>query len=395
MESRYEILDKIGEGGRSEVFKAFDRHLNRFVAIKKVNGKEEHLLLEAEILMKLKHPAIPVIYDIVKEEERNCIIMEYMEGVNLLSFLEKEGFVEEKTAVKIGIRISECLQYLHHLPEKIIYRDLKPANILLDETGQIKLIDFDSAFTGKERKDRKVRSGTYGYSAPEQFEAGLDIDEKSDIYGLGTTLYHLLTGKNPSKPPYHFYKIRDVNPLITEELEEVVENCMSEERQKRYGDMGEVLQELKRCGNITKEGRSRKKRGKRRYMIEEKKNILLTEKQGGGLFFTLLLLCMLTFFTGFVYGSDHRLEVVYGKGENPEAVYAKEKDEILPLITYNVKREKILIKNGSFYETDQDFHMAIPKECLKEAGVKVTVICKELGSGKERERVLLLKEKNP
>ena len=386
METRYEIMDRVGQSENSEVYKAFDRHLNRLVAIKKIHREEGSLFREAEILMKLKHPAIPVIYDVCKEEEKRCIIMEYMEGRNLLSLLEKEEPMEEKDAVRIGIRIAECLQYLHNLPVKIIYRDLKPANILVDETGKVKLIDFDGAFMENDKERKKIRSGTYGYSAPEQFEGEQDIDERSDIYGLGTTLYHLLTGCNPSKPPYHLYKIREKNPFVSETLEKIVETCMSEEKEKRYEDMEEVLIELRRCENMTKNRRRMHGRPKRRYMVEQKKNILLTGKAGGGLFTIMFFICLLIFFSGVIYGRGQ-------SGNIPETIYAKGTDEILPLITYNVKREKIIIKNGTFYETDQDFHMALPKECLREAGVEVTVICRELGSGKERERVLLLKNK--
>lgn len=385
METRYEIINKIGNGGSSEVYKAFDRHLKRYVAIKKLHKEEGYLFLEAEVLKQLKHPAIPAIYDLIREGENNCIIMEYMEGRNLLSVLEEGEPVTEEAAVRIGIRLSECLWYLHSLPQKIIYRDLKPANILIDEAGKVKLIDFDSAFMGNEREEKRIRSGTYGYSAPEQFEAKEEVDERSDIYGIGTTMYHLLTCQNPSKPPYRLYKIREINPLISKELEKVVEKCMSEKKEERYRDMEEVINELTKCESIPKRRRWITKQPKKRYMVEQKKNILLTGKAGGGLFAVLAFVCILTFFTGFVYGKENK--------SVPETIYAKGNEEILPLITYNVKREKIIIKNGTFYETDRDFHMALPKECLGEEGVEVTVICKELGSGRERERVLLLKEK--
>jgi len=388
METRYEIMDRVGKSENSEVYKAYDRHLNRYVAIKKIYREEGYLFREAEILMKLKHPAIPVIYDVCKEEDNRCIIMEYMEGRNLLTLLEEEESMEEEIVVRIGISIAECLQYLHSLPSKMIYRDLKPSNILIDETGKVKLIDFDSAFMENEREGKKIRTGTYGYSAPEQFEGKQDIDEKSDIYGLGTTLYHLLTGCDPSRPPYHFYKIREINPLVSEELEKVVETCMAEEKEKRYGNMEEVLGELKRCEKMPRKRRRMYGGQKRRYMVEQKKNVLLTSKAGGGLFTMIIFICILLFFSGFTYGRGQG-------GKIPETIYAKGTDEILPLITYNAKREKIIIKNGAFYETDQDFHMALPKECLGEKGVEVTVICKELESGTKRERVLLLKEKKP
>ena len=383
MEKRYEIVDRIGKGKNSEVYKAFDRRLNRYVVVKKQRRENGAILWEANVLMKLKHPAIPVVYDVYEEE--CCMIMEYMEGKNLLSLVE-EGPMSEENAVKIGIKIAECLRYLHGLPEKIIYRDLKPANIIIDQEGKVKLIDFDSVFVEKEKGVKKIWSGTYGYSAPEQFEAGREIDERSDVYGLGTTLYHLLTGRNPSQPPYHFYKIRKVNPLISEELEKVVETCMAEEKEKRYADMDEVLEALNSCEKLSKKVWRRHKSLRKKYMVEQEKNVLFTEKSGGGLFVMLVFLCVLTFFTGFSYGKEQGKTL-------PETVYAKEDTDILPLITYNGKREKIVIRNGSFYETAQDFHMALPKECLGTEGAEVTVICKKLENGKKSERVLLLKEK--
>lgn len=383
MKERYEIMDRMGKGKNSEVYKAFDRRLNRYAAVKKQCREEADILREANVLMKLKHPAIPVVYDVYEEER--CLVMEYMEGTNLLTLLE-EGPLSEEKAVKIGIGISECLQYLHGLQEKMIYRDLKPANILIDKEGRVKLIDFDSVYLEQEKEGKRTWSGTYGYSAPEQFEAGQKIDERSDIYGVGATLYHLLTGRNPSRPPYHFYKIREVNPLVSKELEQVVGRCMEKEKEKRYADMTQVLDALQRLEKLPKRGWHSHKKTKGRYMVEQKKNVILTEKSNGGLFVMLVFLCFLTFLSGYGYGKEEGNPL-------PETIYAKEETAILPLITYNGKREQIIIKNGAFYETAQDFHMALPKECLGTEGAEVTVICKKLENGNKSQRVLLLKEK--
>ena len=386
-ESRYVKTDNIGIGANGTVYRAFDKKLNRYVAIKRVERDEEWAWKEAEVLKRLKHLSIPVIYDVLKEDEYVSIVMEYMEGDNLLSVLEQIGSFEEKRAVEIGIQIAECLKYLHNLPEKIIYRDLKPANLIIDAEDRIKLIDFDSAFVGTAMENSTMQSGTFGYSAPEQFMTQGTVDERSDIYGFGTTLYHMLTGKNPSKPPYRIYKIREINPFISEGLEQIVEKCMEQDREKRYTNMEEVLEELK---SYDKKSR-RRIRGKKRYMVEETKNVFLTCKRKGGLFAAVFLVVGLSMLWKEKNCEKNSQEYL------PKTIYAKESQgetEVLPLILYNQKREKIIIRDGIFYETDADFHMALPFEVFEETeGIELTVVCKDLESGTIMQKEVLLKVK--
>lgn len=389
---RYIKTENIGMGASGTVYKAFDKLLNRYVAIKRVERDEKWAWKEAEILKTLKHLSIPVIYDVLKEEEKVSIVMEYMEGENMLSVLEKGEPFEEKRAVEVGIRIGECLQYLHNLPEKIIYRDLKPENLIIDAEDRVKLIDFDSAFVGRENGNEVIQTGTFGYSAPEQFEQQGMVDERSDIYGFGTTLYHMLTGKNPARPPYRIYKIREINPFISEELEQIVEKCMEQDKEKRYGSMEEILEELKNYQQKPpKKLKLKRNRRNKRYMVEETKNIFLTGKGRGGLLVAVIFAFVVEFFckTG-AFQSNLPFSL-------PKTVYAREiqeKDEILPLILYNAKREKIIIKEGIFYETDADFHMAIPFSVLEETnGIEVTVVCKNLENGKSMQKEVLLKAK--
>lgn len=412
MEERYLLLEEIGNGAGGTVYKAFDRHLNRCVAVKRVCPDKIRAAEEAEVLKHLKHPAIPIIYDVYGDEEYTCIVMEYMSGRSLISVLDEGEPFFEGRAVEIGLRIGECLQYLHELPEKIIYRDLKPANLLLDEGDAVKLIDFDSAFTKQPGTLEKVRSGTFGYSAPEQFEAEGIVDERSDIYGFGTTMYHMLTGQNPSRPPYRFRKIRECNPLISEELERIIETCMAKEREARFGSMGEVLAELK---GYDKNGKRKRKRGRtygigrRRYMTETKKNILLTAKREGGLFFSAVLLLGGLLAAGLLLAEPRAVNAenissgtkknwktdnsATGGGQSKAGDTVQE-PEILPLILYNNKKETIIIKEGTFYKTDTNFHLAIPNELFSgEKGAEITIICKDLESGKISEKVLLLKSK--
>lgn len=399
MEERYLMLEGIGNGAGATVYKAFDRHLNRYVAVKRTGREEKNAFEEAEVLKRLKHPAIPIIYDVFRDGESTCMVMEYMAGKNLLSVLETGEPFEEKRAVEIGLRIGECLRYLHELPEKMIYRDLKPANLILDVGDQVKLIDFDSALVKKEGQKDRHKTGTYGYSAPEQFEADGIVDERSDIYGFGTTMYHMLTGKNPSRPPYRFQKIRECNPLISEELERIVEKCMEKERKKRYANMEEVLEELNTYDKKEKKRRQWKKEAKR-YMTEEKKNILLTEKNGGGLFALLVFLCCIALWGQIENKQENTIlpKILYARNsqssQNSEEGISREEKGTLPLLLYNKKKETILIKNGTFYKTDTDFHMAIPYALFSgEKGAEITVIWKDLESGNSLEKVVLLKAK--
>lgn len=399
MEERYLMLEGIGNGAGAAVYKAFDRHLNRYVAVKRTGREEKNAFEEAEVLKRLKHPAIPIIYDVFRDGESTCMVMEYMAGKNLLSVLETGEPMEEKRAVEIGLRIGECLQYLHKLPEKMIYRDLKPANLILDVGDQVKLIDFDSAFVKKEGQKDRHKTGTYGYSAPEQFAADGIVDERSDIYGFGTTMYHMLTGKNPSRPPYRFRKIRECNPLISEELERIVEKCMEKERKKRYANMEEVLEELRTYGRKEKK-RKRWKKEAKRYMTEEKKNILLTDKNGGGLFALLALLCCIALWGQMEKKQEKTIlpKMLYAQNrqssQDSEDGIIREETGTLPLLLYNKKKETILIKNGTFYETDADFHMAIPYALFSgEKGAEITVIWKDLENGNSLEKVVLLKAK--
>lgn len=409
MEERYLLLEGIGNGAGGMVYKAFDRHLNRCVAVKKVCRDKVRASEEAEVLKALKHPAIPIIYDVYKEEEHTCIVMEYMSGRSLLSILEEGEPFAEGRAVEIGLRIGECLQYLHTLPEKIIYRDLKPANLLLDRGDAVKLIDFDSAFIKQTGSCGRVMTGTFGYSAPEQFAAEGVVDERSDIYGFGTTMYHVLTGRNPSRPPYRFRKIRECNPLISEGLERIIEKCMAKEKEARYGSMEEVIKALqsyeKKEQKVRKFGSRRK-----RYMVEEKKNILLTAKRDGGLFSVAVFLLGSLLAAGMLLTAEPETVKAESASKSTGQTYEtdnyevrhapietdaeSQKTKIMPLILFNNKKETIIIKEGTFYKTDTDFHIAVPHELFSgERGVEITVICKDLESGEKSEKVLLLKSK--
>lgn len=384
---RYKLMERLGEGGGGEVYRAFDLHMEREVAIKWVKGEKKRAQKETGVLKNLKHPAVPTVFDVIEEEGKTGIVMEYMKGKNLQELLE-EGKLSVERGMEIGIKIAECLVYLHSLPEKIIYQDLKPDNLLIDRQGEVRLVDFDAAFLEREKEGRCM--GTYGYSAPEQYISGAVVDEKSDIYAFGMTMYYMLSGRNPSKPPFLYYKIEECNPLVPKELEQIVMECIQEEKEKRTATMEEVLKGLLAC----REGEKEKRRGKKgwqrkgrqkkiRYHRREEKQILLTEKQSGRLLLGLAIFCILS-----ATGSFKQMSLM--AAQTDDAV--EEKELVLPLVTYNAAREKIIIRDGTMYETTKDFHMAIPiGELRKEEGVKITVICTEVQSGRSRQKEILVK----
>ena len=219
---KYEVLREIGHGGMSVVYLAMDTHLvNKQWAIKefrKDKNDSENMVAyqalknEANIMKKLDHPTLPRIVDIVDEQDTLYVIMDYIEGENLKEVLEKYGVQSQENVIRWAKQLSEVLLYLHSQSPKVIYRDMKPANIMLKPDGSVRLIDFGIAREYKEgKKGDTTVVGTREYAAPEQIQGTGQTDERTDIYSLGITLHHLVTGKSPAEPPYEIRPIRQYN----------------------------------------------------------------------------------------------------------------------------------------------------------------------------------------
>ena len=244
IDEKYEIIRILGRGGMSTVY--LGRHVTLGIerAIKEVCRQEyagyeelrQRCIREADILKSLDHPGLPEIIDIIIEKDYLLIIMEYISGHTLKELLNTCGVIEEKVAVNWGIQLCEVLSYLHTRNPPVIYRDLKPSNVMRKLDGKIVLIDFGTAreYRGKAAWEDTVCLGTRGYAAPEQYTAGGQSDERTDIYCLGTTLYHLLTGKNPEQPPYEIYPVRRWNPALSPGLEEFIMTCTRRNPEERY-----------------------------------------------------------------------------------------------------------------------------------------------------------------
>lgn len=251
IDGKYEILKLIGKGGMSEVYLAMDKNLNKQWAVKEIRkrGRDKNndvivqsAIAEANMMKKLDHPCLPRIVDILDKDDVIYVIMDYIEGEPLNKVLEKYGAQSQENVIEWAEDLCGVLDYLHTQNPPIIYRDMKPANIMLQPNGTIKLIDFGIAREYKETNlEDTVSLGTKGYAAPEQFGGKGQTDQRTDIYCLGVTLYHLVTGKNPCEPPYEIYPIRYWNPELSAGLENIILKCTQLNPEDRYASCAELL----------------------------------------------------------------------------------------------------------------------------------------------------------
>lgn len=250
---KYEVLKEIGRGGMSVVYLAMDKHLNKQWAIKEIRktGKDkkgtiyvQSLMTEANLMKRLDHPAIPRIVDIVENSEAIYVVMDYVEGESLDKVLDKFGPQPQDVVLDWAKQLADALNYLHSQNPPIIYRDMKPANVMLKPEGTVKLIDFGTAreYKGTNIADTVVL-GTPGYAAPEQY-GKRETDGRTDIYCLGMTLHYLLTGQNPCDQDYEYFPVRHWNPEIHEGIERIIERCVRPDPADRFQNCTELLYAL-------------------------------------------------------------------------------------------------------------------------------------------------------
>lgn len=254
IDNKYEILKQIGKGGMSIVYLAMDTRLNKQWAVKELlkNATDannevviQSAIAEANMIKKLDHPSLPRIVDIIDEEDVIYVVMDYIEGQTLQYIVEEYGAQPQDEVIDWAIQLCDVLNYLHTRTPPIIYRDMKPGNIMLKPDGNIKLIDFGIAREYKEKNlADTVTLGTRGYAAPEQFGGKGQTDPRTDIYCLGVTLYHLLTGVSPAEPPYEIYPIRHWKPELSGGLENIILKCIQQNPENRYQSCVELLYAL-------------------------------------------------------------------------------------------------------------------------------------------------------
>ena len=261
LDNRYTILSKIGQGGMSNVYLAINERTKKPYAIKEIRSDSvfdfenlsASLLMEIDMMKKLSHPGIPEIIDVIESEDAFITVMEYVKGEPLIKVLDNSGPLLEKDVIHIAKQMTYVLKYLQSQSSPIIHRDIKPANIMITPEGYVKLLDFGTAREQKQNAPGDTTClGTIGYAAPEQFGGMGQTDGRTDIYGLGVTLYHSVTGNNPAKPPYEILPIRDVNPDLSKGLEYIIQKCTQKDPDSRYQSADELLYDLEHIDKLAK-----------------------------------------------------------------------------------------------------------------------------------------------
>ncbi len=274
LDGKYEIWKEVGRGGMSIVYLARDKHLNKQWAVKEIKNdgsKSINTLLkslerEANILKNVDHPVLPRIVDIIEQEGTIYVVMDFIEGTTISERLKEEGAQPQELVIEWGYQLASALDYLHNMKPPVIYRDMKPSNVMIKPEGGVKLIDFGTAKEyDTENNADTTALGTRGYAAPEQFgdSKGRGIyntDARTDIYNLGATLYHVVTGMNPCEPPYEMKPIREWNPALSSGLEKIILKCTQPDPNDRYQNCRELMYALEHYNELDDTYRKKNKK---------------------------------------------------------------------------------------------------------------------------------------
>lgn len=262
LQDRYELLDQIGSGGMSDVYKALCHKLNRLVAIKVLkeefssdSGFVSKFKMEAQAAARLSHPNIVNIFDVVDEGTLHYIVMELIEGITLKNYISKKGCLEVKEAIGIAISVAQGIAAAHE--QGIIHRDIKPQNIIIARDGKVKVADFGIARAASSQTLSANAVGSVHYISPEQARGGYS-DARSDIYSLGITMYEMVSGRVPFQgdntvtvalahleapiTPPSFY-----NDSIPVGIENIILKSTEKKPEFRYGSMHEMVSDLRRA----------------------------------------------------------------------------------------------------------------------------------------------------
>lgn len=437
--NKYEVLKPIAEGGMGTVYLVKDLHLNRLAAVKasknpEMGGRRENAHKEMLVLKRLSHPALPQITDFFEENGNIYLVMEYVDGITLEQYLRKFTKVETEKAVRWAVELTEVLEYLHSKNPPIIYRDLKPANIMIQPDGRLKLIDFGAAFvTDFGRSREQFVTGTPGYSAPEQWKSGGAVKE-TDIYGLGAVLHEMLTGIPPGQQGQERRPVREYDKSISPQMDKIISQCTQIRPGERYRSMEQLRKALL---NYDKEDRMEKfffrlkkgigilfwaaalvrtffpllkgveadcfpfpylkqplllmgmavlyqilflSRKDRRILRRQEKSIFLTEKKFSGIYVAGFLLA-------FLLGTTAEYSLA-GAG-----VAAGEK-ESLWVEMRDAEGRKLLVKEGEYYQPGERMRLEIPMERIPEERITLQLVAEGQEGTVYTSRVFLLKQKN-
>ena len=337
LNGRYKILTVMHTGGMSNVYMVSDSNLGKSWCLKEIKkseaGKDQieykSLIQEANIMKSLNHSSIPRITTIEQDGDSIFIIMDYVDGINMKTFLSRKGRVDQEVAVSWMKQICQVMIYLHNRKHPIFYRDMKPDNIIIQNDGNIKLIDCGISIVIREKGQKIGRArGTKGYAAPEQSKSDNVCDLRSDIYGMGMTMYYMLTGLNPNQIPRGRLKpIRQIDSSISIGLENIVTKCIQRDPNDRYQDCEELLYDLQNYQKLDSNYRNK---------LRRKVNVV----------FSLFLLSIFILITSFIplnmYNAKEREEYETllstaqqtGREEDYDAVLEAKSTDIIPYEGY-------------------------------------------------------------
>jgi len=254
---RYEIRKLIGQGGMSSVYRVREVNTRQLLAIKDVKRSardnnqvvEQSLAAEGRMLMQLSHPRLPKIHEIIEKDDSIMLVMDFIQGESMDHLLRREGAQSLQRTLEWGMQLCEVFHYLHSQPTPIIYRDMKPANVMIQPDGQLKMIDFGTARTqkvGVAMQADTVCIGTEGFAAPEQFGGIGQSTARTDIYCLGATLYNIITGHSPCDKPAGILPLETWDPALRNTpISEIIAKCTRKDPDARYQTAMELYEDLR------------------------------------------------------------------------------------------------------------------------------------------------------
>lgn len=255
LNDKYEIVEQIGRGGTFDVFLANDTRLNLKWAVKVTRSDSpasvQAARREAQMLKELDHPLIPKLAEVYTVEDKTVVVQEYIHGMTLERIVENYGAQSVEKVIDWTRQICNVIGYLHSLEPAHIYRDVKPANFILEPSGRLRIIDFGIMRIYKDGQTGDTCClGTKGYAAPEQFGGRGQTDPRTDIYAIGITMYRLLTGQNVCERSFLLNPIEKNEPGIPSGLAYIINKCTQFNPRERYNSCDELIDDLNRYNQL-------------------------------------------------------------------------------------------------------------------------------------------------